>query len=116
MIPVLAASWLLSFILILIGIAHYDRILKIFHERFPELWKESGAPKNLFDFGNEDYDWIARDKILMKLPCWWNEIEWIEKDAEAKRLRKRIQIISFSLILITVINLSAWISLYINQK
>lgn len=77
-----------------VSLIDYDRILQVFHNRFPLEWKESGAPRRLFYIPKGNYNWFARDKLMIKIFCWWVKIDWVEKDKEAKKIRKRIQIIA----------------------
>jgi len=44
----------------------------------------------------------------MKLPLWWVKFDWIEKDREAKRLRKRIVFIAALIHTLVICGIIFW--------
>lgn len=88
---IFAAAIVLAIGVALIGFYQSDQIMRILRERYPDEWRKLGYPCSYFKSREAVRDhWWERDKIVMKLPLWWVKIDWIEKDEEAKRLRKRI--------------------------
>jgi len=104
-----AASILFTLPIILVGLYESDRIMKILKQRFPQKWRESGYPCGYFKVPSElGKNWWVRDKIVMKFPFLWIKIDWIERDAEAMKRRKRIAFISPLVIVLAVVCVVSW--------
>lgn len=93
----------------LAGFYQSDRLIRILRERHPDDWRQCGYPCGYFKRREVSRDhWWERDKIVMKLPFWWVKIDWIEKDREAKRLRKRIVCIAALAHTLAICGVFAW--------
>jgi len=104
-----AASILFTLPIILVGLYESDRIMKILKQRFPKKWRESGYTCGYFKVPSElGKNWWVRDKIVMKFPFLWIKIDWIERDAEAMKRRKRIAFISPLVIVLAVVCVVSW--------
>ncbi len=106
---IFVASIVFALPIILTGLYESDRIIQILKNRYPEEWRESGYPCGYFKVPRSLVgNWWVRDKIIMKLPLWWVKIDWIEKDEEAKKRRKRVTLISLVTFMLGSIAVATW--------
>ncbi len=106
---IFAAAIIFAIGLSLAGFYQSDQLMRILRERHPDKWRESGYPCGYFKCREALRDhWWERDKIIMKLPLWWVKFDWIEKDREAKRLRKRIVFIAALIHTLVICGIIFW--------
>ncbi len=108
-----AASILFTLPIVLTGLYESDRIMRILRKRHPQKWRESGYPCGYFKVPSDlGKNWWVRDKIAMKRPFLWIKIDWIDKDPETKKRRKRIALLSpFVVAMLLLCVVSWWIEI-----
>ncbi len=83
--------------------------MKILKKRYPQKWRDAGYPCGYFKVPRElGKNWWVRDKITMKLPFLWIKIDWIERDPEAMKHRKRIALIVPLILFLAIVGGVSW--------